>query len=182
MPHPTKLATLPTPAAVLPVMQSVLLPVLASVLLSVLVSACDRPSRLEEGVSTETQVRQEFGEPTTITVEADGSRSFEYPRQPEGWTNYRIKIGVDGTVSSLRQLLNDDNFARIRPGMTQAQVQQQLGRPTRMQTYALKNETVWDWRYKPKQESRLFSVTFNAEGQVVSTGSADDPRDTQRGG
>ena len=81
-------------------------------------AACDRVEKLEEGVSTEIQVRKEFGDPVTITTEADGSRVFDYPRQPEGWTNYIIKFAPGGKMSSLRQLLTEDNFARIQPGMT----------------------------------------------------------------
>ena len=144
-------------------------------------SACDRVEKLEEGLATEEQVRKEFGEPVTVTIDADGSRTFEYPRQPEGWTNYRIKFGPDGKMSSLRQLLNDDNFARIQPGMTQAEVRERLGRPAAMQKYALKNEEVWEWRYKPLQEPRLFSVTFDDQGRVRATATGDDPREMQRG-
>ncbi len=145
-------------------------------------AACDRVEKLEEGVSTEIQVRKEFGDPVTITTEADGSRVFDYPRQPEGWTNYIIKFGADGKMSSLRQLLTEDNFARIQPGMTQLEVRQRLGKPAKMQRFDLKNEEVWDWRFKPQQESRMFSVTFSADGRVQRTATGDDPRETQRGG
>jgi outer membrane protein assembly factor BamE (lipoprotein component of BamABCDE complex) len=148
--------------------------------LALLLAACDpqRAAKLEEGVSTEVQVRQQFGEPATVTVAADGSRLLEYPRQPEGWTNYEIRIGADGKMSSLRQLLNEDNFARIRPGLTQPQVRQALGRPAQTQRYALKNQEVWDWRFKVGGEgARLFSVTFDGEGKVLRSAVIDDPRD-----
>ena len=141
--------------------------------------ACDpqRVEKLEEGVSTEIDVRQQFGEPVTVTVQADGTRTMEYPRQPEGWTNYVVKIGRDGKVSSLRQLLNDDNFARVRPGMDAQQVRLLLGRPAEQKRYALKNEEVWSWRYKPVNESRLFNVTFGSDGKVLGTAKGDDPRE-----
>ena len=151
--------------------------------LGVPLAACDRASVLEESVSTEVQVRKEFGEPRTITVEADGSRTFDYPRQPEGWTNYVIKIGADGKVTSIRQLLTPDNFAKVTPGLTQLEVQAILGRPAKMVPYALKKEEVWDWRFKQNaQESKLFSVTFDASGKVLSTAIGDDPRDSLTGG
>ena len=142
--------------------------------------ACDRVEKLEEGVSTEIQVRKEFGDPVTITVEPDGSRTFDYPRQPEGWTNYVIKIGPDGKMTSLRQLLTTDNFARIQPGMSQLEVRNRLGKPAKMQRFDLKQEEVWDWRFKPQQESRMFSVTFDLQGRVTATATGDDPRETQR--
>jgi hypothetical protein len=156
----------------------------ATVVLALVVplAGCDRTSVLEESVSTEVQVRKEFGEPRTITVEADGSRTFDYPRQPEGWTNYVIKIGADGKVTSIRQLLTPDNFAKVTPGLTQLEVQAILGRPAKMVPYALKKEEVWDWRFKQNaQESKLFSVTFDASGKVLSTAIADDPRESLSG-
>ena len=146
--------------------------------------ACDpqRVAKLEEGVSTENEVRQQFGEPVTVTVEADGTRTMEYPRQPEGWTNYLIQIGSDGKMSSLRQLLNEDNFARVQPGMGPQQVRALLGRPAEQKRYALKNEEVWSWRYKPVNESRLFSVTFGADGKVQASAKGDDPREQAQAG
>ena len=96
---------------------------------AVALSACDRVDKLEEGVSTEVEVRKQFGDPVTVTVSPDGTRTLDYPRQPEGWTNYVIQIGPDGKMSSLRQLLNEDNFARIQPGMDTQRVRDTLGRP-----------------------------------------------------
>ncbi len=152
-------------------------------LCAVLLGGCDRVDRLEEGVSTEAHVRQQFGEPVTVTVAPDGTRTLDYPRQPEGWTNYLIQIGPDGKMSSLRQLLNPDNFARIKPGLTREQVRQLLGRPAKTTPYALRQQEVWDWRFKENgQTSRLFSVTFDAAGQVLGTGMGDDPREAMAGG
>ncbi len=148
------------------------------------VVACDpqRVDKLEEGVATEADVRKQFGDPVTVTVEADGTRTLDYPRQPEGWTNYVIRIGADGKMSSLRQLLNSDNFARVKPGLTQQDVRTILGRPAKTMPYELKQQEVWDWRCKPSgQESKLFSVTFDRSGKVVSTALADDPRETAAG-
>lgn len=151
-----------------------------ALLLMALLAGCDpqRVEKLEEGVSTESEVRQQFGEPVTITISADGSRAFEYPRQPEGWTNYLITLGADGKMSSLRQLLNEDNFARIKPGMDKMQVRSQLGRPAKTQRYDLKQEEIWDWRFKPVNDAKVFSVTFGADGRVRGTAIGDDMRET----
>ncbi len=146
-------------------------------------SGCDpqRIEKLEEGVSTEVEVRRQFGEPATVTIAADGSKLMEYPRQPEGWTNFVIGIGADGKMNSLRQLLTEANFAKVQPGMGQLEVRALLGRPAQMKPYPLKTEEVWDWRFKPQNESRLFSVTFDSAGKVSATGIADDPRESQGG-
>ena len=142
-------------------------------------AGCDaeRVAKLEEGVATEADVRKQFGEPVTVVQDADGSRTFEYPRQPEGWTNYRIVIGADGKMSSLRQLLNADNFAQVQPGQTQDQVRERLGRPSRTQPWPLQGETEWNWRFRPgPNDSKLFSVYFDGEGRVKRTAVSDDPR------
>lgn len=148
-------------------------------MLLLVLAGCDpqRVARLEEGVATEVDVRKQFGDPVTVTVAADGTRTLEYPRQPEGWTNYVIQIGPDGKMSSLRQLLNEDNFAQVQPGQTMQQVRERLGRPAEQKKFDLRNEEVWSWRYKPVNESKLFSVTFGADGKVLSSGKFDDPRE-----
>jgi outer membrane protein assembly factor BamE (lipoprotein component of BamABCDE complex) len=146
-----------------------------------LLAGCDphRVEKLEEGVATEAQVRQQFGEPANILALPDGSRAFEYPRQPEGWTNYLITIGPDGKMSALRQLLNEDNFARLEPGLSGMQVRQMLGRPALQQHFDLKNEDVLSWRFKQGQDSKLFSATF-VSGKLTGTAIADDPREAGR--
>lgn len=156
----------------------------AALALPIWLAGCDeqRAAQLEEGVSTETQVRQQFGEPVTVVTLGDGSRVFEYPRQPEGWTNYFITLGPDGKMSSLRQVLTEANFARVSTGMTQHEVRALLGRPAHTQRYELRQVDVWDWRFRVGQTSRVFSATFDNEGRVTTTAIADDPRETQIGG
>jgi outer membrane protein assembly factor BamE (lipoprotein component of BamABCDE complex) len=144
----------------------------------VLLTGCDpqKIAELEEGVSTEADVRARFGEPAAIYDEANGDRTFEYPRQPEGQVNYMISIGPDGRMTSLRQVLKPANFAKVTPGISQAEVRRLLGRPARRQVFELKNEEVWDWRFAESGESRLFSVTFDRSGRVLATGTMLDPK------
>lgn len=146
-------------------------------------SACDpqRIEKLEEGVATEADVRKQFGNPFAVSVESDGSKVLEYPRQPEGWTNYLITIGPDGKMSSLRQLLTPANFAKVTPGLDKLAVMKLLGKTAKTQFYALKGEEVWDWRYKDGTIAKLFSVTFDGQGRVLSTGIRDDPRESEAG-
>lgn len=149
-------------------------------LCALLLAGCDpaRVARLEEGVSTEADVRREFGEPATVVVHADGVRVLEYPRQPEGWTNYRIAIGADGKMSSLRQLLHAANFERVTPGLDEMAVRELLGPPARTRPWVLKDEVEWVWRFRPDaNQSQLFSVFFDRAGRVLRTTVTDDPRE-----
>lgn len=135
---------------------------------------CDQQKidTLEEGLSTEIDVRKAFGEPETIWPEADGSRTFEYPRQPMGHRNYMITIGSDGVMTALRQVLTPHVFEQIQPGMTQEQVRRMLGKPAKRMTYQLKQETDWDWNWiDPPNQEMEFTVTFGANGTVKKSGS-----------
>ena len=150
-----------------------------------LLAACDakRIEKLEEGVATEADVRQQFGAPVTITEKADGSKIMEYPRQPEGSTNYLITIGADGKMSALRQLLSPANFAKVQPGLAKDEVRKLLGKPAKTQRFALKpDEEIWDWRFIESGVPKVFSVTFGGDAKVMSTAVGNDPRDTHTGG
>ena len=145
---------------------------------------CDpqKISELEEGVATEAEVRARFGEPAAVYDEADGAKTFEYPRQPEGQRNYMITIRSDGKMSALRQVLTPSNFARVTAGLDKAQVRRLLGMPARTQVFVRKNEEVWDWRFIDNQESKLFSVTFDSNGIVTGNAVTLDPRTATPGG
>ncbi len=148
-------------------------------------AACDpqRIEKLEEGVATEADVRKQFGNPHAVATNPDGSNVLEYPRQPEGWTNYLITIGPDGKMSSLRQLLTPANFAKVTPGMDKLAVMALLGKTAKTQFFQLKGEEVWDWRFKEGGNlAKMFSVTFDGQGKVVGSATMDDPRESMAGG
>ena len=153
-------------------------------------TACDpqRIAELEEGVATEADVRARFGEPEKIWDASDmaklplqgaaatpGARTFEYNRQPAGTVNYMITIGPDGKMSALRQVLNSGNFALILPGMPMETVRKILGKPMKVVPYALQQTTHYDWRYlNPPNVNMIFTVVFDRDLRVVSTGSAQE--------
>ena len=131
---------------------------------------CDqqRISELEEGLSTEAEVRDRFGVPDYIWDEGGGERTLEYNRQPAGQRNYMITIGPDGKMSALRQVLTPQNFALITPGMDLGEVRRRLGRPAKVTPYALSGETHHDWRFlEPPQERKMFTV-ISTDGRTVA--------------
>ncbi|MDO8769336.1 MAG: outer membrane protein assembly factor BamE [Burkholderiaceae bacterium] len=154
--------------------------IFALVGLSLVLSACDnqRIAELEEGVASEGDVRIKFGTPENIWDGPDGSRILEYNRQPEGAKNYMITIGTDGKMTALKQVLTPANFARIVPGMPMETVRKMLGKPMKITPYELKKTWHYDWRYMDGpnvSDSKLFTVVFNSDLRVLSTGSTDDP-------
>src|SRR5580765_5986649 len=97
---------------------------------------CDlkKISELEEGVSTEADVRKRFGEPAAVYEDAKGEITLEYPRQPADM----ISIGPNGKMSSFRQVLTQTTFIQVTPGLDKHQVRRLLGRPAKVQSFALR--------------------------------------------
>lgn len=148
--------------------------------LAALLVACDARniSELEEGVSTEADVRERFGAPEAVWEGEDGAQIYEYNRQPAGHVNYMITIGPDGRMAALRQVLTERNFAQVKPGMAMEEVRRMLGKPMKITTYALKRETHYDWRYldsASRTNSMVFTVVFDPDLRVVNTMSVSDP-------
>ena len=141
---------------------------------------CDnqRISQLEEGVASEGDVKMKFGEPEKIWDGENGAKILEYNRQPAGTQNYMITIGTDGKMSALRQVLKPQNFAKITPGMMMEDVRKMLGKPMKITPYELVNEYHYQWRYLDgtnESDKKIFTVVFNTDLKVKSTGSAMDP-------
>lgn len=161
-------------------------------------AGCDpqRIAELQEGVSTEADVRARFGEPEKIWEASDmadtplpgaaaepGARTLEYNRQPEGQVNYMITIGADGKMSALRQVLTPQTFAKVLPGMRMEQVRKMLGKPMKVTPYPLKQETHYDWRYlNPPSTPRIFTVVMDRDLKVLGTGSVDEENVRPAGG
>ncbi|MDM0112767.1 outer membrane protein assembly factor BamE [Variovorax sp. J22R133] len=140
------------------------------------VVGCDpqRIKELEEGVSTEADVRARFGEPENIWDVPNG-RVLEFNRQPQGQKNYMITIGPDGKMSALRQVLTPENFAKVQPGMGAEDLRKMLGKPAKRTPYPLKNQTEWEWRWlQPPNTPMVFTATLNDDQRVVSSGSSPD--------
>jgi len=143
----------------------------------VLLAACDaqRISELQSGQSTEADVRDRFGVPENTWPEPDGGHTLEYNRQPAGVENYMITIGADGRLVAVRQVLTQENFARVQPGMAIGQVRRLLGKPAKTTHFDLSGETHLDWHYLVQPDTHmLFSVVTGNDGRVLRTQNGPD--------
>lgn len=137
---------------------------------------------IEIGRSTEDDIRRQAGKPEIVWEESDGGRRLEYPRGPEGATTWMVTIGPDSTVRKIEQVLTAENFARVRPGMNQDSVRRLLGKPTKIEKFALKQEEVWGYRwYETPNDRAFFNVHFDPQGKVTTTSRSDDPSRRQGG-
>ncbi len=137
---------------------------------------------IEIGKSTEDDVRRQAGKPEIVWEEADGGKRLEYPRGPEGVTTWMVTTAPDGTVRTIEQVLTAENFQRVRPGMSQDGIRRLLGKPTKVEAFALKQEEVWGYRWLESPTDRaFFNVHFNSQGVVTTTSRSDDPSRRQGG-
>lgn len=123
---------------------------------------------LQPGASTEAQVRESMGRPALEFGNPDGTRMLAYPRGPLGTQTFMVDIGVDGRLARIRNVLNDDTFNRIQPGMTEGDILRLIGPPGDKMAFSLSGNYAWDYRFVDTWGyTAIFSVTFH-DGIVVS--------------
>ena len=117
----------------------------------VLLSACASysGSGLKPGIATEADVLQTMGVPSLRWDLPDGGRQLVYPRGPAGFETFMVFVDGSGKLLRITEVLNMETFARIREGMTQAEVLQLIGPPQPQWTayFKARDELVWEWRY-----------------------------------
>jgi hypothetical protein len=152
---------------------------------AIFAQGCDKQGRpieefglekLARGISSEGDVRMAMGQPETVWEEDDGTRTLQYPKGPEGVRTWEFTIDKSGKLKDYRQLLTEENFARIKPGTSKDEVRRMLGKPRSVAQYKLKNEEVWDWRYQTATEQRLFNVHFDMTSGKVTQTTMSDPK------
>lgn len=143
-------------------------------LIAFLLQGCDsvKLEKLKPGVTTMVQAREIMGSPTMEWLDSDGSATWEYPRTPAGVVNYMIDFGPDKVLREVRQVLTEENFARVKEGMPREQIRRLLGQPASEQYFSLKREYVWVWKTKSENSyDYFFDVYFDERGHVTRTGS-----------
>ncbi|HET7764764.1 MAG TPA: outer membrane protein assembly factor BamE [Burkholderiales bacterium] len=116
----------------------------------------------------EMQVQARMGKPDTVHKNSDGSATWEYPFGPAGRQTYMVTVGPDHTVKDVRQVLSDEYFAQVRPGMSREQVRQLLGKPGDISVFSARDEEVWSWRYQ-QANPMFFNVLFDRSAGTVRT-------------
>ena len=146
----------------------------------VLLGGCSNPRSLVAGQSTIDDVRARAGKPTDTRVDRNGDQLWEYAGGPEGRETYLVRIGADGKVKVVTQLLTDDQLAKVVPGKTtKTEVRDLLGRPTEEIEY--RSGLAWSWRYLRNDVSPGYLVVrFNPDGTVYERIAIIDPSGDSR--
>jgi hypothetical protein len=136
---------------------------------------------LQRGTSTEADVRATMGRPAAEFRNADGTRVLAYPRGPLGTQTFMVDVGADGRLQAIRQVLGDETFYRIQPGLTEEDILRMIGPPGDKMAFSLSGNYAWDYRFVDTWGyTAIFSVTFNRDGVVVSKISQRIERDKSR--
>jgi hypothetical protein len=134
--------------------------------LAALLGGCAGAGSLVAGQSTEADVRARMGAPTDTRTEG-GDKLWEYATGPEGFHTRLVRIGADGRVKEVTELLTEQQFAKITPGKTtKAEVKNLLGRPSDETNY--RAGLTWSWRHlKGGVQPGYMIVKFNPNDTVA---------------
>jgi SmpA/OmlA family protein len=151
----------------------------AAVLALVACSTSYSPSRLAPG-TTEADAIQLLGPPTGQSTRDSGKR-LEFARGPYGRHTFMVDFDAQGRMLRWEQVLTEENFAKIKPGMDKSEVLTLLGRPSDVRTYGLQEKRLgWSYRF----ESPLcdwFQIGLTLQGTVLDAAYHEDPLCGRRG-
>jgi outer membrane protein assembly factor BamE (lipoprotein component of BamABCDE complex) len=121
-------------------------------------------------LATSSNAHAARAEPAASVVMPDGTQRRFYTTGPAGTLTYREVISVEGKLLARTQVLTDDNFARIRPGMLASEVLASIGPPYAKSRFESTKTTAWDYHFNDvwNYESE-FSVIVGDDDVVVST-------------
>ena len=139
---------------------------LTALLVIAVLAGCASPRSFAPGSSI-VDVRARAGTPTDIRFDRNGDELWEYATGPEGTETYLVRVGLDGKVKEVTQLLTDEQLMKIVPvTMTKADVKHLLGQPSD-QTFTGAG-TVWSWRFKRGGvQPGYLTVRFNPDNTVM---------------
>ena len=92
----------------------------------------------------------------------EGPGYADYSRQP--WGYYRVTF-ADDRVKEVRDLHNEANFRRLKPGMTEKEVVETIGVTSWFEGYAI--GTSWRYRYRDAGIAKLLHVIFDQNHRVA---------------
>jgi len=121
-----------------------------------------------------TTIEATRGKPYRIWPEQGGAASWEYPTGPSSYYTYMVRVGSDGRVTRVDQVLDWQTFGKLQPGMKVEDVEHMLGRPYRKTYMPLIHETIWTWRWTETIWRRCFDAYIAPDETLVRVGARDE--------
>ncbi len=143
---------------------------IALLVASALLSACVTPVPTAAIIGLDKEaLLQKLGKPTREAMSQSGER-WDYSRGHEGIFMYFVHIDSDGRVARYEQVLSEENFARIKSGMTKAEVIEMIGEAPRQNKIARGRGYVWSYKNFRSSVCIWFQIEFDPNHVVRSTG------------
>ena len=132
-------------------------------------TACAQLQSVPAGTPV-SQVEKQFGKPTTVCTNNDGTQRMIWTLQPLGQYAYGSFISKEGNIVAMKQLLTDEHFAVLGKGKwTAQQVTCEFGPPANTDSVGKGNEIVWAYRYKQSDVwASMMYVYMGADGKEVT--------------
>ena len=122
------------------------------------------------------EVIARYGTPTAVVPLPSGETRLQYSRQPAGQHAEMIDLDAGGTVVRAREVLNLQEFLKIRPGeWTRDDVLREFGRPARIERAGNWDGDILTYRWRENHLlNRLFFVFIDRQGRVGRTQQGDE--------
>ena len=141
---------------------------LIGLLAAVMLAGCASvsPGDLKPGASAD-EISAQMGTPVATYALPNGGKRLEY--RGRGPRTYMVDVDASGRLVSWVQVLNEDNFRNIVPGMTREQVLMTLGQPHSTQPAGRMGGQFWFWHFQNIQ-CLWFQLHIDADGRTTGTG------------
>jgi hypothetical protein len=126
------------------------------------------PSNAMTGL-TRDELIAHLGAPDPMPTDLSAATRLDFPRGPYGRHTYAVYFSPEGRMTGFRQILNEENFAMIKPGMSAAEVVALIGISRNTFGLARNRGYVWSYRYITPL-CQWFQIEFTQESTVRSTG------------
>lgn len=136
------------------------------------------PSEGMLGLSQQ-QVIDRLGVPDPLPQNVASATRLDFPRGPYGKHTFSAEFDAAGRAVRFRQLLSEENFAKIKPGMRQLEVIDLIGVAKDRFGLARDRGYVWNYRYITPF-CQWFQIEFTNEDLVRSTGYSKPPECSRR--
>lgn len=147
-------------------------------------AGCSLPGSIRPGATAD-EARAAAGRPTATIALPGGGQRWQYSGQPWSQWVWNVDFDAQGKVVRNEQVLTDEAFARVRPGVdTRTDIVREFGLPADSFHYRLRNETAYMYRYFVHGgfHAAMF-IYFDPAGVVLRTETGLDPwmlRDSDR--
>ena len=131
------------------------------------------PGGLPPGTSI-AQARASFLGPTGEYPLPGGGTRLEFARGAHGKQTYMLDFDAAGSLVSSEQVLTEQNFATIVPGLLAKEVRMRLGRPAEVFNVPWQRLQVWNYRYYPG-DCVWYQISISEGGRVTESNYGSDP-------